>query len=105
MVGASPSSSDLQLDLSQSGALPSGIHLDSVALRVGTSYYGLALTPSQIQGIETGGLASLLIDGAGSLIPPNPSISLWYRLKSNPNATCSSPSGCYWSSTPVLIDP
>ena len=105
MVSGGPSVSDLQLDLSQSGPLPSGIHLDSVALRVGLDYYGLALTPGQIQGIETGGLATLLINGAGSLIPPSPSISLWYRLKSNANASCSSSSGCYWSSTPVLIGP
>ena len=102
---AAGGSSDLQLDLSQSGPLPTGIHLDSVALRVGQSYYALSLTPGQIQGIETGGLATLLINGAGSLIPPNPSISLWYRLKANASSSCSSPSGCYWSSTPVLMGP
>lgn len=100
----SGSSSDLKIDLSQSGPLPSGIHLDSVSLRVGPSFYPISMSPSQLQGLEVGGLATLLLPGAGPLIPPIPSISLWYRLKANAGASCGT-TACYWSSTPVLLEP
>ena len=97
---------DLTLDFSQSGAMPQGMYLDSVALRVGESYFSLDLTPAQITDIQRGELATLVVPNAASLFEPYPSLSLWYRIKEAPAIDCAtSLGGCYWSSTPLLLAP
>lgn len=96
--------SDLEIDLSQSGSLPGGIHLDDVSLRVDDHYYDLALTDTELHEMEIGEVATILIHDAGVLIPPGASISLWYRMKENATATCSTSAGCFWSSTPMLLE-
>jgi hypothetical protein len=48
---------DLVIDLSQSQPVPAGTQLDGVYLRVRADFYPLALTPEQIDALESGSLA------------------------------------------------
>jgi hypothetical protein len=96
--------SELQLDLSHSGSIPAGIHLDAISLRVGSSYYPLGLLPADLQEFADGGLAALVISNAAALIPDGASLSLWYRLKDAPDTDCDLSNACFWSSTPLLVD-
>jgi hypothetical protein len=94
---------DLRLDLSESEPVPSGVVLDQVALRVATSYYVLGLGSTQLQLMDSGGLATIVVPNGGALITPGASLSLWYRMKPSLDINCSSSTQCFWSSTPLQI--
>jgi hypothetical protein len=94
---------DLVIDLSQSHPVPAGTQLDGVSLRVGTDFYPLALTPEQIDALESGSLAQLVLSDAYPLLGPIDQPSLWYKLRPVAETTCHPPAECFWSSTPILI--
>ena len=79
---------DLQIDLSESGALPPGIVLDDLALRVDGNYYFLQLDPTVAEAFAEGHLATLQIPGGGGLLAPGSTVSLWYRFKDSPFVSC-----------------
>jgi hypothetical protein len=98
------SSADLVIDLSQSRALPQAVRLDSVFLRIGTSFYQLPLDEEALALMAAGELAEIVLDGWGPLVQPSlGQPSLMHQLKTDPDADCSEAGECFWTSSPVLI--
>ncbi|HKQ61018.1 MAG TPA: S8/S53 family peptidase [Candidatus Polarisedimenticolaceae bacterium] len=98
-----PGGVDLNLDVSAAQPLPSGTYIDSLSLRVTTNYYPLTVTSAQLSALAAATLDQLVLSQAGSLVAPGQSVSLYYRLKNDPNWSCNVPNNCYWRSTPVLM--
>ena len=95
---------NVSLDFSLSHGLAAGTYLDSVYLRVGSSFYTVWLSPSQIAAIQNGNLAALVLNGYAPLLVPGAQISLWYEMKTDPLANCQTSTACFWSSTPVYLE-
>ena len=95
--------SELELNLSQSAAIPEGTSLEGVYLRVGAEFLELSLSPAQLQSIEAGTIGQLVLSGSGSLVAPGEQPSLWYEMKDDPAADCATPNVCFWSSTPIIL--
>ena len=104
MVVGPTGTRSLVLDLSKSGALPQGIFLDEVTLRVDDDYLPLDLSEDQLGLLATGDLGKLVIPDADVVLRQDASLSLWYRLKGDVSSICENPDDCFWSSTPLLVD-
>lgn len=100
---AGPTGADLSIDLSKSGPLPAEVVFDEVFLRVDEFFYPIGLTPEQLGMMAVGGLATIVIQDGGDLVPVGSSLSLWYQLRPMTVASCATPSDCFWSSTPLLV--
>ena len=98
-----PTGADLSIDLSKSGPLPQDVVFDEVFLRVDEFFYPIGLAPAQLEMMRNGGLAKIVMQDGGDLVPVGSSLSLWYQLRPSTVASCAAPSNCFWSSTPLLV--
>ena len=107
LAGGSRGVDDLTINLSQSGTLPAGSQLDTVFLRVDDDYYPVELPPEALGGIQRGDLTALRITSALTVMTPQSSLSLWYRLRPDElDGSCESSGGassCFWTSTPIRL--
>ena len=102
VVKLDPGDTDVTVNLYQSTLLPEGTFLHAVYLRAGDDFHLLDLTPDQLQAIEQGGLASLVLADAQSFIDFAQTLSLWYEMTDDPFNDCSAGT-CFWSSTPIVL--
>ena len=93
----------LEIDMSGSTGLPSGVLLDALYVQRGSRLFRVPLSTQQKTSIEAGSLARLDIDVSGLQISVIESLSLWFQVKQSASATC--PRDCFWTTSPIFRVP
>lgn len=99
------SDQDLSINMSQSGAMPEELTLDSVYLRADQDFFPLPLGSTQLGWIAAGLVSELVLPSWGAVAGEANSSSLVFVMRTPNQSDCDAPPtpGCLWTSSALYI--